>query len=527
LIRSDGGAAPPPRRVLILAFVLIIGTGLRIGTLVLHPPLEIDEARYLITAHHLRHGIGYADWRGTEVDILPLHPFLTAAVSGSVDTLEWSGRAVTCIASILVLVALAFFTLRLGGIDLALLATSIAAVHPWLVRSAGRPVPESLYALLVLIALMSARGIMTGGPGPRRWGWSGFWFGLAYLTRPEGFIVAMLFGVLAAVAGSGTGRERARGLVRFTGILFIVSAPYLVWLHGSTGRWTLTGKSDEVFFIGQAIHAADGEPATADAYLSLHAQYGSALGYVRRHPIQVLERALRFEVRTLVWIVPRALGPLGLAGLSALLFMSLRAPVAVRAAMWPAFPAIMLGPIAFAVPEDRVAGSIIPFLLIPASYGLSDLSVRLRHRHWPLSVVTSIAVALLAAHWFPAVSRVVKAGRLRPVEIERQFARRALDLEPDVTRITDNSPVVSFYLRDPALFGPPGHYDPLPLLLECGPLADAMTQRGARGAVLDQWTGGRAMTGLGPECPLQVRETWVDTVTGRRMDLIALRPAHG
>jgi Dolichyl-phosphate-mannose-protein mannosyltransferase len=485
------------------------------------PPPDIDEARYLITAYHLRHGFGYTDWRGPEIDILPLHPLLTAALSSEVETLEWSGRAVTCVASILALAALAIFTLRLGGMRVALIATPIAAFHPWLVRPAGRPDPESLYALLVLMALMGLEHVMTAKPGPRRWGWSGLCFGLAYLTRPEGFVVASFVGSMAAVAGSGTRRERMRGFIRFAAALIFTAAPYLVWLHGAAGHWTLTGKSSKLFFIGQAIEGNGADGTSAEAYLALEQHYGNPLRYVLVHPLAVFDRVGRFGAQLLGSILPRALGPLGVLGWCAALWLWLTRRGPKHLPLWPAAPALPVAVMTLTYPSERVVGSVVIFLLIPAAFGLSELWDQLRANAWPEGLLASSALILVATQWSPSIARAVGTGRLDPLRIERDLARRALALENDVTLIANNSPVVSFYLRDPRLFGPPGHYEPLPLAFECAALVEAMTARGTRVAILDQWAVDRAPTALGPECPVRLVETMFDPDSRRRLDLVA------
>src|SRR5262245_4029470 len=119
-----------------LAVVIAAGAAARLAALVLHPPLNTDEARYLVTAHHLRSGAGYADWRGPEIDILPAHPALTAAVGADAGTLEWRGRLVAFTASILGLLALAALAWREAGPSAALVAVAITAFHPWLVDHA-------------------------------------------------------------------------------------------------------------------------------------------------------------------------------------------------------------------------------------------------------------------------------------------------------------------------------------------------------------------------------------------------------
>jgi hypothetical protein len=68
-------------------------------------------------------------------------------------------------------------------------------------------------------------------------------FGLAYLARPEG--AACLLGLAAAVRLSTLRDGERRHLAWGGGPLLawlLVAAPYLVYLRGAVGRWTLSGK---------------------------------------------------------------------------------------------------------------------------------------------------------------------------------------------------------------------------------------------------------------------------------------------
>src|SRR5207247_10085902 len=110
-------------------------------------------ARYLIAAHHLRYGAGYADWRGPEIDIHPLHPFLVCLLGADPASLEVRGRCVALVCSILLLWPLLIAAQRLGGGAPGVLFVRLAGLHPWLVSSAAPAQPESLYVLLVSLGL--------------------------------------------------------------------------------------------------------------------------------------------------------------------------------------------------------------------------------------------------------------------------------------------------------------------------------------------------------------------------------------
>src|SRR5947207_12346814 len=91
----------PPRQRLLLASLAILAIGVRVAAFLDAPPLNTDEARYLIAAHHLRSGMGYADWKGPEIDIHPLHPFVVCLMGADPASLEVRGRCVALVCSLL------------------------------------------------------------------------------------------------------------------------------------------------------------------------------------------------------------------------------------------------------------------------------------------------------------------------------------------------------------------------------------------------------------------------------------------
>ena len=118
------------------AALILISVGLRTSVLLRPPPINIDEARYLVAAHHLRSGVGYSDWRGPEIDIHPLHPALVAILGRSTGSLEARGRAVTFVCSLILLWPLGALARRLGGPD-----SCVGRVHG---GGARRPAPQTL-----------------------------------------------------------------------------------------------------------------------------------------------------------------------------------------------------------------------------------------------------------------------------------------------------------------------------------------------------------------------------------------------
>jgi hypothetical protein len=498
------------------------GVVARALALLLHPPLGIDEARYLVTAHHLRSGMGYADWHGPEIDILPLHPLLTAGLGADPGTLEWRGRLVAFVASILILAALAALTLKVAGRKEVVIAVTIASLDPWLLPTAARPQPESLYALLILTAFLVIARVRPDGAAPGWWALAGVLLGCAYLARPEGFLVAFVVGFLFAWRAAKT-RLALPGVLFYAGAFLVTVLPYMVWLRGAAGRWMITGKSDEIFFIGQAMHDSGGEPPTAEAYLSLQRRYGDWITFVREDPAAFCGRLLRLGRRIFGWILPRTLGPLGIIGWCSLLVLRKAHGYGRAAPLWTAVPALVFPLMMLTFPNERVAGAALPFLLLPAAVGLRRAYDGMR-RFVPARSVVALGIVLLGISWLPAALRPGLGGELGAREIEKEFAARGLALTSDERAIATNSPVVSFYLRDPDMFGVPGLYRPLEPGLSCSDLVAEMRRRGAVVSVIDDWSGGASAPANGKDCPLERVGHFADQAMGRRTAIVRLAP---
>src|SRR5262245_1010118 len=144
-------------------------------------------------------------------------------------------------------------TLNLGGISAGLIFLVLAGLHPWLVRAASPIQPESLYDLMAACGFTLLLWKTRDGLRAGRWIAAGMAFGLAYLARPEGILVGFLAGVIAFVGIRRTSPRAFAGLVLFVVCLLLVALPYLLFLKRETGGWTVTGKTTEMFFVGQAV----------------------------------------------------------------------------------------------------------------------------------------------------------------------------------------------------------------------------------------------------------------------------------
>jgi len=495
------------RRTLILAATLLMaGALLRLAALAHPPPVNIDEVRYLLTAHHVAVGLGYCDWRGPETHIHPAHPLLTSALAGSRrELLESRGRLVTLVSSVLLLAPLTCIAYRLGGPSSAIVALAFLALHPALVRSAATVEPEGLSVLAIGLALLLLLPIIDESLPLWRWSAAGVLFGGAYLARPEGIPVGVLAGLTALLLARAQDQHRSMaGLGIFLAALLVTASPFLLFIHRVTGEWGLTGKTLELFFIGQGLRETGGAPPDYLRLRELERQWNGVLPFLRANPRAVLQTAAMNARGIFGRILPSQLGAFHLAGLLAFLMALPGHAKRLRQSLLILTPCLTLLLMLLTFPNARVAGSVLPFLLILSAAGWM---------HWVDTLISSVrlraglTLAILALGGLLAWSRTpgqnptgLGWGAVSP---ERAAAQRALERAGDSRRIASNDPVLSFYAGEPDLFGPPGIYTPLPGTACCEALQAILMDREATVAILSGRSSGSCTDFASQACSLR------------------------
>jgi hypothetical protein len=98
---------------------------------------------------------------------------------------------------------------------------------------------------------------------------AGILLGLAYLTRPEGFGYPFFFVAVILVFSFLSKEFSIKRVTPQAGALLLgfvlLSLPYLVYLKGETGRWTISGKSEINTIAGDIADHEDEAPATETA----------------------------------------------------------------------------------------------------------------------------------------------------------------------------------------------------------------------------------------------------------------------
>jgi len=372
MARSSAAARPRPTRAGLLSLGLPLAAAalLRLGLAAGNSGLTMDSPLYVRMAEDL-----LAGHRGPS----PAHhgyPALVALASFVLPGRELPGRAVSVLASLVVVALTWWIARRRVGAGLAWVPATLVALQPLLAVYGGAIMTEAAFLSLALggVALLEARRARTGG----------VLLGAAWWVRPEAGVLAPLAVLLAPLRA----RERLLALA----LAACVALPYSLVLRVEQGHWSLSPKS--VLVRAPFVDARSAEWRLADstafadttALATRLARDGGAI--VRAYPSRLLSQ-LRAVLEA--WGAPLVL--LSLAGL---------ATAAGRGA-WLAFLVLPFAYPLLSAPADlRFAQLLLPALALSAGGALA----RARDLGRPsLATAAALALAGLALTWTGAAGR--------------------------------------------------------------------------------------------------------------------------
>ncbi len=260
---APGGSGDPtrPRRPLAqrlrrplavsLVLQLVIAAGERLPS--------VDGTAYFEAGRNLLDGAGYTRQGAPELHFPPLAPLslaLLERLTGSELTALrlWNFGSAVLVVALLVALAHRLWRDDTTTVTAAWLAGTMAGLTPLFTRQGGGS--ESISLALLLAGAYLAIGALGPDHRERRrvagLAAAGLAVGLAYLARPESLLPGGFIGLglaLEAIRRRGTPTERARRLVTWSAAfgltLVVVLFPYLSYLHGHTGKWSPTAKSQD------------------------------------------------------------------------------------------------------------------------------------------------------------------------------------------------------------------------------------------------------------------------------------------
>jgi 4-amino-4-deoxy-L-arabinose transferase-like glycosyltransferase len=222
------------------------------------PVLSIDAGEYLFVADHLRqfHNL-ISSYGGPETMYTPLFSIVTAGVSYFGLSMQTAGHVVAVVSGTSLVFVLFVISRYMYGYHAALRTALLAAIHPLLVYLSASIYSEALYLTLWVAAIyLGIRALDTF-----RWKsflLTGLFFGAAYLTRPEAFAYPLFFAVAVWIVAFFRKRPYPQALLGAVAILggyALVAAPYVAYLHRSTGKYRLEGKWNINYTIGNRVQA--------------------------------------------------------------------------------------------------------------------------------------------------------------------------------------------------------------------------------------------------------------------------------
>ena len=372
MARSSAAARVRPTRagLLSLALPLAAAALLRLALAAGNSGLTMDSPLYVRMAEDL-----LAGHRGPS----PAHhgyPALVALASLVLPGRELPGRAVSVLASLVVVALTWWIARRRVGDGLAWAPATLVALQPLLAVYGGAVMTEAAFLSLALggVALLEARRARAGGA----------LLGAAWWVRPEAGVLAPLAVLLAPLRA----RERLLALA----LAACVALPYSLVLRVEQGHWSLSPKSVLVRAPFVDVRSAEWRLADSTAFADTTAlatrlaRDGGAI--VRAYPSRLLSQ-LRAVLEA--WGAPLVL--LSLAGL---------ATAAGRGA-WLAFLVLPFAYPLLSAPADlRFAQLLLPALALSAGGALAR--ARDLGRPW-LATAAALALAGLALAWAGAAGR--------------------------------------------------------------------------------------------------------------------------
>ncbi len=228
----------------ILLLLLGITFGLRLYAVLTARGMANDSASYGFMARDFLKG-NFIE--GLSQAFHPFYPFLIFLVSFDPAYVEIAGRLVSLFFGTLTLIPIFYLTKEVVDRKTAILSGLFYSFHPYLTTYSGMLLSEATYwGLLTLSIYYFWTGLKNGKIF--RAMISGFFLGLAYLTRPEGIGYLFILLIWAVIYG-GIKRGWFKKLALIGALilpLFIFTVPYLIHVHRETGQWFISKKAVEI-----------------------------------------------------------------------------------------------------------------------------------------------------------------------------------------------------------------------------------------------------------------------------------------
>ena len=401
----------------------------------------------------------------------PLYPFLIGLLNLVVHDLESSARFVSVIFNSITIVPLYLLGREYSKKE-AIGAVLLYATLPFIHGMSGIDITEPTYTFLALSGAWFfwkayrdsklLRFIVSGG-----------FCGLAYLARPEGFIVAFFLSgclLLALLIDRSMSWQSLRRIgLYFFGFLagfFFFAFPSVTYLHGVTGKWQLSGKT----VLNTNIIREYRGFAPPDQHLRIGGADGSGnvetLADLMKHEPELFWLNLRENLKEL----PKAFTSVFPA------YFWLFVAFGVAAGRWSrdriireAILAALCAPLflyIFYFIQPRGFYAYIPILLIWVAHGGTALETMISKRPFWRNIripVVLPAIALLSLYYFymdipkpkPPYEYTQDGGRYD----DKQVGIKLRSIIPEQAKIMTRSGRIAFYSQRSYVLPPQGTFE--------------------------------------------------------------------
>lgn len=221
-------------------------------------PLKGDEADYHAIAVHVLHGEGFASEDGVATARRPpAYPVLLAGVYALAGESPRAGRIVQALLGVAVVALTGFVARHFFGATVALIASTLAALNPFLIFISGYLLTENLYLLCLLAALSIARDPSGWTLSRARAVLAGILLGVATLARPTGLPMFEWMIATVLLLAVSPWRIRITRAALAAAAFALIILPWYARNASVVGGWVLTTHGGITFLQGNNERVAN------------------------------------------------------------------------------------------------------------------------------------------------------------------------------------------------------------------------------------------------------------------------------
>ncbi len=221
----------------------------------------------------------------------PGYPLFIGIMNLFINDLFVSAKLVSLSASLITIFLFYIIGKKLYGNEAGLFAAFAYALHPLILKFSVYGTTEALFFFFLFLSIYLFI-VLVKRDSFFIYTLLGISIAMSYLTRPEGLLLLLL--PFIYLFSSNPLKNKGRLLkISFMLLIFIlIISPYVFFLKNSTGKFTLTGKTDHIAFLGELSAGREFPKIMADPQAS-SAKIGSLLNE-EKNQLRAFERKTNF-----------------------------------------------------------------------------------------------------------------------------------------------------------------------------------------------------------------------------------------